>query len=318
MVASGMRDAGYEYVNLDDCWMAPERDAQGRLQPDPERFPSGIKALADYVHARGLKLGIYEDVGTKTCAGFPGSYGHFEQDARTFAEWGVDFVKMDWCNVPFDDFPGLSQQEVGKRLYGEFAEAIKAAGRPMVLSVCVWNPAVEPWEFAPPISHMSRTNGDYGPTWPQILANLDQEADLWSFAGDGHWNDPDILMVGVGGLSARESRAHFSLWSLLAAPLLAGNDLRDMSPETREILTNREVIAIDQDPLGIQGRVLSNQDGLWVFAKPLAGGDVAVALFNETGAAARISTTAAAIGMPQRQAFVLRDLWQHTATETPG
>jgi alpha-galactosidase len=239
MVASGMRDAGYRYVNIDDCWMAPERDAQGRLQPDRDKFPNGIKALADYVHARGLKLGIYEDVGTKTCAGYPGSLGYEEIDARTFAEWEIDFVKVDWCNVPFDQFPGMSQQEVAKELYGRWSRAIQNSGRKMVFSICIWDPTVRAWEFSEPLAHMWRTGHDYGPTWGQVLANADHAETLGEYAGPGGWNDPDILMVGLGDLTTEEDRSHFSLWSMLAAPLLAGSDLRTMTWQDREILTNR-------------------------------------------------------------------------------
>jgi alpha-galactosidase len=319
MVSSGMRDAGYDYVNLDDCWAAKSRAADGSLQADPQKFPHGLKWLADYVHARGLKLGIYEDVGTKTCAGYPGSYGHYDQDAKTFASWKIDFVKVDWCNVPFGDFPGASQQDVAKQLYGEYSRAIANSGREMLFSICVWNPAIESWKWAPAISNMWRTNADYGNSWSSILRNLDGEAGLAKYASPNHWNDPDILQVGLsGGLNDTEDQAHFSLWSILAAPLLAGNDLRSMSARTREILTNREVIAVDQDSLGVGGDRVSRDGDADVWARPLANGDRAVVLLNRGTDDLSIGTSAAALGLGKAPAYALRDLWAHSTTETAG
>jgi alpha-galactosidase len=318
LVSSGMRDAGYDYVNLDDCWAAKTRDPNGNLQADPVKFPHGIKALADYVHARGLKLGIYEDVGTETCAGYPGSYGHVQQDADTFAAWGIDFVKVDWCNVPFGDFPGLTQQQVAIKLYTAYSKALASTGRPMVFSICEWNPRLEPWTWAPAISNMWRTNNDYGDSWDRILANLDNEADLAQYAGPGHWNDPDILQVGLGGMSTNEDEAHFSAWAMLAAPLLAGNDIRTMSAATKAILTNREVIAVDQDPKGIGAHRVAHTDGADVWARPLANGDTAVMLLNRGTTPTTISTTAAQLGLPEAGAYAVRDLWQHTTAESAG
>lgn len=317
MVSSGMRDAGYKYVNLDDCWAASTRDANGHLRADPTKFPHGMKAVADYVHARGLKLGIYEDVGTKTCAGYPGSYGHVQDDADTFASWDIDFLKVDWCNVPFGDFPGMSQQDVAKKLYTEYSEALKATGRPIFFSICEWNPSLKPWTWAPAISNMWRTNNDYGSQWSQTLANLDQEAPLAQYAGPGHWNDPDILMVGKMASDA-ESQAHFSAWSMLAAPLLAGNDLRNMSAATKAILTNREVIAIDQDPKGAQATRLSHTGAADVWIRTLANGDRAVMLLNRGDTTTRISTTAQAAGVQSAGAYAVRDLWAHTTSESAG
>lgn len=318
IVSSGMRDAGYRYVNLDDCWMASSRDAEGNLQADPVKFPHGIRALADYLHARGLKLGIYEDVGTQTCAGYPGSYGHIQQDADTFASWGVDFVKVDWCKVPFGDFPGLTQQQVAIKLYTEYSQALQATGRPIVFSICEWDPALQPWTWAPAISNLWRTNRDFGDSWSQIIANVDQEADLAPDAGPGHWNDPDILQVGLGGMTTAEDRGHFSAWAMLAAPLLAGNDLRSMSAATKDILTNREVIAIDQDPLGAQATRLSHTANADVWVRRLANGDRAVMLLNRSSEPETISTTAKAIGLPSAGAYAVRDLWAHTTAESAG
>ncbi|MFL6077926.1 MAG: NPCBM/NEW2 domain-containing protein [Mycobacteriales bacterium] len=321
IVSSGMKAAGYRYVNLDDCWASHDRDAAGNLQADPVKFPHGIKAVADYVHARGLELGIYEDVGTKTCAGYPGSYGHVQQDADTFASWGVDFVKVDWCNVPFADFPGLTQQQVAIQLYTAYSEALKATGRPMVFSICEWNPKLEPWTWAPAISNLWRTNNDYGDTWRQVLANLDQEAPLAPYAGPDHWNDPDILQVGLGGangLGPDGDRAHFTMWAMLSAPLLAGNDLRSMSADTKATLTNREVIALDQDPLGAQATRLTRDGDADVWVKRLANGDRAVMLLNRGDTPRDIATTARAAGLGRSGAYTLRDLWAHRTTETAG
>jgi alpha-galactosidase len=306
MVSSGMRDAGYRYVNLDDCWAASARDANGHLQADPKKFPHGMKAVADYVHARGLKLGIYEDVGTKTCAGYPGSYGHVQDDADTFASWEIDFVKVDWCNVPFGDFPGLSQQQVAVKLYTAYSQALKATGRPMFFSICEWDPKLKPWTWAPAISNMWRTNNDYGSQWSQTLANLDQEAPLARYAGPGHWNDPDILMVGKMASDA-ESQAHFSAWAMLAAPLLAGNDLRNMSAATKAILTNREVIAIDQDRAGRQGDRVHAEGPLEVWAKPLSGGARAVGLFNLSDQPSYVEVKFAEVGL--KGPAKTRDVW---------
>lgn len=316
MVSSGMREAGYEYVNIDDCWSAMERGPNGELVADPERFPSGIKALADYVHARGLKLGIYTDVGTKTCAGYPGGYGHEAQDVNTFAEWDVDFVKVDWCNVPFADFPGKSKQEVAVELYSRWTRAFEAAERTMVFSICVWEEAVESWEWAPALSNMWRTSTDYGPTWPQILKNGDDVAPLWQYARPGHWNDPDILMVGFDQLNATEQQSHFSTWAMAAAPLLAGNDLRDMSDETVGILTNREVLAVDQDRLGVAGHKVraTAEEDVWV--RPLENGDTAVLLVNRTAKARMGTISADELGMDGL--FAVRDLYQHETTSARG
>jgi len=318
MVRSGMKAAGYKYVTLDDCWEASQRSADGSLQADPTKFPDGIKAVADYVHSLGLKIGIYESVGTSTCAGYPGSYGHYQQDADTFASWGIDFVKLDWCSVPTQDFPGLTQEQVAQTLYTQYAQALQATGRPMVLSISASNPALQPWTWAPAIGNMWRTNADYGDTWGQILGNLDQEAPLARYAGPGHWNDPDVLQIGLGGTTTAEDQAQFSMWAMLAAPLLAGNDLRSMSAATRAILTNREVIAIDQDPLGAQATRLSEDGNADVWVKPLADGDRAVMLLNRGSTPLDIATTAQAAGLRGAGAYSVRNLWTHRTSESAG
>jgi len=281
MVSSGMKAAGYQYVVIDDCWQG-ERDALGFIQPDRGRFPSGMKALADYIHSKGLKFGIYSDAGWKTCGGHPGSRGYEYQDALTYAKWGVDYLKYDWCNTE-----GLN----AKGAYLTMRDALFAAGRPIVFSICEWGDN-RPWEWGKDIGHLWRTTGDitaifdgqegHG-TWNSwgVLQILDMRENIRQYAGPDHWNDPDMLEVG-NGMTIAEDRAHFSLWCIQAAPLIAGNDLRDMSPEVVDILTNNELIAIDQDPLGIQGFKYLVKDNWEVWAKPLDKGDLALCFLNRT------------------------------------
>ncbi|MGW2488418.1 NPCBM/NEW2 domain-containing protein [Streptomyces sp. NPDC001606] len=309
-VAKGLKDAGYQYVNLDDCWALPQRDADGKLVPDPARFPHGIKAVADYVHAKGLKLGIYTSAGTRTCnsAGFPGALGHEYSDARQFADWGVDYLKYDNCN---------NQGVDARTRYRTMRDALKATGRPIVYSICEWGEN-KPWEWASDVGHLWRTTGDISDNWSSMLSILKQNLPLAPYAGPGHWNDPDMLEVGNGGMTDTEYRSHFSLWSVMAAPLLIGTDLRKASPATFGILGNKEVIAVDQDPLGKQGTVVSSAGGRWVVAKEMRDGSRAVALFNESGTAQRIGTTASAVGLPAADAYTLRDLWQHRSYNTAG
>ena len=309
-VDKGLKDAGYQYVNLDDCWALPSRDADGKLVPDPVRFPGGIKAVADYVHSKGLKLGIYTSAGTKTCnsAGFPGALGHEYSDARQFADWGVDYLKYDNCN---------NQGVDAKLRYTTMRDALKATGRPIVYSICEWGEN-KPWEWASDVGHLWRTTGDISDSWGSMLSILKQNLPLAPHAGPGHWNDPDMLEVGNGGMTDTEYRTHFSMWSVMSAPLLIGSDLRKTSDATFDILGNEEVIAVDQDPLGTQGTVLSSEGGRWVVAKEMKDGSRAVALFNETGSAQRIATTAGAVGVPDADAYTLRDLWQHRSYNTAG
>lgn len=281
LVDSGLKDAGYEYIVIDDCWHG-ERDSLGFIQANPDRFPSGIKALADYVHSKGLKFGIYSDAGNTTCAGRPGSRGHEYQDALTYAEWGIDYLKYDWC-----DTEGLS----GIGAYTTMSQALKKAGRPILFSLCDWGHN-KPWEWAKEVGHMWRTTGDIYLCWDcahdhggwfswGILKILDMHHDLniREYAGPGHWNDPDMLQVG-NGLSVNEDRAHFAIWAMLAAPLIAGNDLRKMTKETLGILTNAEVIAINQDKLGIQAFRYNKQGDLETWIKPLSNGEWAICFLN--------------------------------------
>ena len=309
-VNKGLKAAGYQYVNLDDCWALPNRDADGKLVPDPVRFPHGIKAVADYVHSKGLKLGIYTSAGTKTCndAGFPGGLGHEYSDARQFADWGVDYLKYDNCN---------NQGVDAKLRYTTMRDALKATGRPIVFSICEWGQN-KPWEWAADVGHLWRTTGDISDNWGSMLSILKQNLPLAPYAGPGHWNDPDMLEVGNGGMTDTEYRSHFSMWSIMAAPLLIGSDLRTATPATFDILDNKEVIAVDQDPLGKQGNVVTSEGGRWVVAKEMKDGSRSVALFNETGSAQRIATTAASVGLPNAHAYTLRDLWQHKSYNTAG
>lgn len=307
MVTSGMRDAGYEYIVIDDCWQVG-RDSLGNIIADPQRFPSGMKALADYVHSKGLKFGLYSCAGRKTCQGRPGSRGYEYQDARQYAAWGVDYLKYDWC------YHGKQNAEAS---YALMRDALKKAGRPIVFSICEWG-TNKPWLWANGIGHLWRTTGDIqdcwdckrdwgGMGWTKIL---DLQVGLESYAGPGHWNDPDMLEVGNGGMSVTEYRAHFSLWCILAAPLMAGNDLRNMSPEITEILTNKEVIAVDQDSLGRQGRKVRDDGDLEVWSKQLKDGSRAVALLNRSKVDTTISVAWNEIGYTNHLRAKVRDLWQ--------
>jgi len=299
MAANGLRDAGYQYVVIDDCWQVA-RDARGRLVADSVRFPGGMKPLADYVHARGLKFGIYTDAGRRTCQGRPGTYGSEDLDARTFAEWGVDYVKEDWCYAEGLDAPTQ---------YAKFRDALAKAGRPIVFSICEWGSAA-PWEWGPATGNLWRTTGDIEDTWNSMLALLDISGQHASAARPGAWNDPDMLEVGNGGMTDDEYRAHFSLWAIMAAPLMAGNDVRALSPATRDILVNREVIAVDQDSLGVQGTLVSERTPeLQVWMKPLKDGGRAVVLLNRSALQTVISASWWRLRMsgPAR----VRDLWAH-------
>lgn len=285
MVANGMRDAGYAYVNIDDCWQG-ERDRDGFIQADPKRFPSGIKALADYIHAKGMKLGIYSDAGAKTCAGRPGSQGYEYQDALQYARWGVDYLKYDWCNTG----TGAAQRNP-REAYTTMRNALKAAGRPIVFSICEWGDS-KPWEWAGDVGHLWRTTGDITNCWDcevghgtwnslGVLNILDKQAGLRKHSGPGRWNDPD--MMEVGNLpSLAENRSHFAMWAMLAAPLIVGTDLPGMKPEIAAILTNKRLIAVNQDELGIQGFAWSRTADLEVWARPLSDDRWAIAVLNRS------------------------------------
>lgn len=323
LIKSGMRDAGYTYVVIDDTWSLRERDSNGNLIADPKKFPSGMKALSDWLHSNGFKFGIYSCAGKQTCGGYPGSWGHEFQDARTFATWGVDYLKYDWCNTGTAD---------AKDAYLRMRDALYKAGRPVVFSMCEWGTA-RPWEWAKDVGHLWRTTGDIYDSyngvkgwemgWKRIL---DLQYDLvknslgpdgiGKYAGPGHWNDPDMMEVGSKGLTFAESRAHFSLWCMIAAPLMAGNDVRHMSEEIRAVLTDKEVVAIDQDPLGKQGyRVLAEPaKNIEVWARELKDGDWAFAVLNTGTAAADLTVDWEYFGWVLKgKTYTLRDIWAKKA-----
>ncbi|MCW3092608.1 MAG: alpha-galactosidase [Ferruginibacter sp.] len=282
MISSGMKDAGYTYINIDDCWHG-DRDSKGFIHPDPKRFPSGMKALADYIHSKSLKIGIYSDAGSQTCGGRPGSRGFEFQDAMTYAGWGIDYLKYDWCNTE-----GLKAEGA----YKTITAALRKAGRPIVLSICEWGNDI-PWIWGQSVGHLWRTTGDiyncfdciidHG-TWKAwgVMQILDKQEGLRKYAGPGHWNDPDMLEIGNGGFAPGENRAHFTMWSMLAAPLIAGNDLRTMSKEIKEVLTNKEVIAVNQDALGIQGFKWMVKDSVETWCKPLKNDEWAICFLNRS------------------------------------
>jgi alpha-galactosidase len=315
MVSSGMQAAGYQYVNLDDCWMNG-RDSSGKLQWNTTKFPSGMKALGDYIHGKGLKFGIYESPNTsKTCVGLycgcsdaggaVGSGGHETTDAQTFASWGVDYLKYDHCAAS-----GLGG-------FATMRDALRATGRPIFYSINPGDGSGCPPNSCsinlPTIANMWRIGFDINASWSSMIGLVDQDANLSSYAGPGHWNDPDMLEVGNNGLSDTEGRTHFSMWAILAAPLIAGNDIRSMNATTKATLTNTDVIAVDQDPMGAQGKkVATPGTNLEVWSKPLAGTNTrAVALLNRGTATASIAVQWSALGIPTGAATV-RDLWSHT------
>jgi len=435
MVDSGMKDAGYEYINIDDNWMTDTRDANGDLVPDPVRFPDGIKGVADYVHSKGLKLGIYSSNGTKTCMGLPASQGHEERDAAKFAEWEVDFLKYDFCynirsstyapdldkitvsdgtnemtyeaespdntltgnaringsrvgfigndagdltmnkiTVPTEgnyaltvhyyngdagsrnlyvsvngstgekyslpssgdwyavaSYPiqvTLRQGEntikfynpedgaaISAQQYGAMRDALQATGRQIMFSICEWG-ANKPWLWGPSVGQLWRTTGDITDTWDSMTSILDQNSVLAQYAGPGHWNDPDMLEVGNGGMTDTEYRAHFSLWSMMAAPLIAGNDISNMTEATKEILLNKEVIAIDQDPAGIQGSKIRDDGDYEVWVKPLSNGDKAVLFFNRSQSSTTMNLNISDLGLNDASVYIVRDLWEHSESAT--
>jgi len=308
MVASGMKAAGYRYVVIDDCWQVG-RDANGNILADPQRFPQGIKAVADYVHGKGLKFGIYSDVGDHTCQMRPGSRGHEYQDALQYARWGVDYLKYDWCNKG-----GLDARSA----YATMSDALRATGRPIVFSICNWGEE-QPWLWgAQAGGNLWRTTQDIWDAWSGrrdfalgVLDILDLQADLGAYAKPGHWNDPDMLEIGNGGMTDAQYRAQFSLWAILAAPLIAGNDLRQMSAATRATLTNREVIAVDQDALGIEGRRVWKDGDAEIWVRPLTGGRQAIVLLNRGARPQSIRLDWSALNLPGYVPLRLRDLWQH-------
>jgi alpha-galactosidase len=307
IATNGMKDAGYQYVNIDDCWQTG-RDADGNIIVDTEKFPSGIKALADYIHSKGLKFGVYTDVGTKTCAGRPGSIGHEYQDARQYAAWGVDYLKEDWCNT----LPGQNAESS----YTLMRDALAATGRPIVFSLCEWG-SNKPWLWAGPIGNLWRATGDIQDCWDckkqwggnGVVQIIDLMNGLEGYSGPGHWNDPDMLEVGNGGMTTEEYRAHFSMWAMFAAPLLVGTDIANMSADTKSILLNRSVIAVDQDPLGHAGNRVKKDGDIEVWSRQLADGGRAVVLLNRSANPLSIGAAWTDIGYPSGLRATVRDLW---------
>ena len=299
MVQNGMKALGYEYVNIDDCWQG-QRDAQGVIQGD-QNFPD-MKALADYIHSKGLKFGLYSSPGPRTCGGREGSYGHEELDAQTYAAWGVDFLKYDWCSAGEVYKP----QEM-QAAYRKMADALKRTGRPIIYSLCQYG-LQRVWTWAPSIGgNMWRTAGDLDFNYDRVSLVGFQQDGLERFAGPGHWNDPDMLLIGLGKINADENRTQMSLWCLLAAPLLQSADLTKVPPESLAIMTNPEVIAVDQDAAGIQGHRIAEQGPLEVWMKPLADGSKAVGLFNRGEGANPITVNFKAVGV--KTSASVRDLW---------
>jgi alpha-galactosidase len=299
IASNGMKDAGYVYVNIDDCWQG-KRDASGAIQPN-EKFPD-MKALADYVHSKGLKFGVYSSPGPKTCAGYEGSFGHEAQDAKTYAEWGVDYLKYDWCSASKVYKPSEMQAA-----YKKMHDALESTGRPIVFSLCQYGLQAV-WRWGASVGgNLWRTTGDISDDYDRMsVIGFDQNG-LQKFAAPGHWNDPDMLEIGNGHMKNDEYRTHMSLWCILAAPLLAGNDLSKMTPETLAILNNPEVIAVDQDSGGVQGHRVRQEGPFEVWMKPLADGSKAVGLFNRGEDATKMSVSFKEIGLAETA--TVRDLW---------
>jgi alpha-galactosidase len=308
MVSSGMRDAGYVYVNIDDTWEG-ERDVQGVIHSN-SKFPD-MKALADYVHSKDLKIGIYSSPGPKTCAGFAGSYGHEEQDAATYAAWGIDYLKYDLCGL-YEIMKSASSSDAAHKImvdaYVKMRDALRKTGRPIVYSFCQYgDDAVWRWGAAAG-GNLWRTTDDIKDTYLRMATIGFGQAGLAKFAGPGRWNDPDMLEVGNGGMKLDEYRTHMSLWAILAAPLLAGNDLSVMSPETVALLTNKEVLAIDQDSAGKQGDRFSAEGPLEIWVRPLADGSKTVGLFNRHPGPMDMQVDFRELGY--KGAVKVRDVWE--------
>ncbi|MTH15768.1 glycoside hydrolase family 27 protein [Flavobacterium sp. LC2016-01] len=290
MVSSGLAAAGYNYIVLDDGWMTRERDANGDLVPDPVKFPSGMKALIDYVHSKGLKFGLYNCAGTQTCAGYPGTRGYEYQDARFYAKLGIDFLKYDWCNTK-----GITAPEA----YTTMSNALKTAGRPIVFSLCEWGDN-QPWEWGKPVGNLWRISGDIYPcfdcefkhpeNWSSwgFMKIAEMRKDIRKYSGPDHWNDFDMMEVG-NEMNDTEDKSHFAMWCMLSSPLFTGNDYRKMSKETLAILTNKDLIAVNQDKLGIQGFKYASEDGLEVWVKPLSDGNWAITFINRSDVAKKVN-----------------------------
>lgn len=332
-VSTGLKDAGYIYLVIDDYWHGGRDSVSGLLYPDPKRFPSGMKALADYVHSKGLKFGIYSDAGTQTCGEQPGSFGCETEDAQLFAEWGVDYLKYDYCFCP--DFASENNDYMmAIARYKAMGDALKATGRPVVYSICEWGPR-SPWLWGKDVGgHLWRTTYDVHDFWDKprndispigILTAIDNNANLERFAGPGGWNDPDMLVVGLknkgnvkgGGCTGVEYQTQMSMWCMLAAPLMIGCDIRNMDETTRTILLNKDIISIDQDAIGIQGFRVYRKDGLEAFKKPLSGNRIAIAFFNRNSTNEKLSVSNKELELDPDVKFSAYDVWKHKVVKQP-
>ena len=316
-----LQQDGYSYVNIDDCWAEPARDSAGNLVPDPTKFPDGISGTAAYVHGLGLKLGLYNDSGTMTCSshGFPGSFGHEAQDAMRFAKWGVDYLKDDNCKQAAGQGTRAATIQRYTAMRDGLAAAKQATGQSIVFSICQkGDNGINTEDWSPSVGNLWRTTSDIHPDWSHLDRNIDKNIPLAPYAGPGAWNDPDMLEIGNSGLSTAEEQTQFSMWAEMASPLLIGTKLTSASSTTLSILGNADVIAVDQDSLGKQGTQISDNGGLRVLAKPLANGDVAVALFNETGSTKTITTSASAVGARKSGSHTLTNLWSKQTSTTTG
>lgn len=331
LVRTGLARKGYDTVTIDDCWMAKQRGPDGELVADPQKFPHGMAYIGRELHKMGLRFGIYQDAGTKTCEKYPGSYGHFAQDARLFARWKVDYLKLDGCNVPVE--PGLTKEQSYREVYARMSRALRATGRPITFSVSapayfqydrtdVWHRVID-WSGR--LGNLWRPGRDialekHSPDakWSSIVGNFDYTSRLSHLQRPGRWNDPDFLLAGDSGLTPNEIRSQMALWAVMAAPLISSTDLTTLSPAALEVLGNKEMIAVDQDPLGVQGRLVHRDATSAVLSKPLHNGDRAVALFNSADTPQTLSTTAAAVGLPADGRYRLRDLATGRTTAAHG
>lgn len=338
-VRLGLNKLGYEYVNLDDCWMRHDRDANGDLQVDTTRFPGTdprlpagssahpLKALGDYLHGKGLKFGIYEDAGYKTCQGAAGSYGHFQQDANLYASWGVDYLKLDYCYQPLDQYPHKTRAQVAQIVYGQASQALRDTGRDIVFSAsapayecCSGGDFWQEFQWLPKVSNLWRFGSDVSDNWPSIIRNYTEAntPGLPEKGGPGHWNDADMLEIGNGGLNPAEEQSQFTLWAEMASPLLLSTEVADLTPAQLSIVTNPDIIAVDQDRLGRQGKIVDRGTDWDVLSRPLADGDSAVVLFNKSDSAQTITTTAHAAGLPSAHSYALTDLVTKERTQSSG
>ena len=327
MVASGLKEAGYSYIVIDDFWHGGRDTLTGMLYADPDKFPSGMKALGDYIHSKGLKFGIYSDAGTKTCGEMPGSYGYEEKDAQLFADWGVDYLKYDYCFCP-DFVSANNDYRMAIDRYKAMGDALKATGRPIIYSICEWGPR-SPWLWGKEVGgHLWRTSYDVYDMWDSprnemspigIMASIDALANLARFAGPGGWNDPDMLVVGLnntgnikgGGCNEIEYRSQMSMWCMVSAPLMIGSDIRNMDESTRNILLNKDIIAIDQDELGKQGFRVFRKDGLEAWQKPLSGDRVAIAYLNRNSWDGTLSASWEDLELDSDLRYSVYDVWEH-------